>query len=286
MEKRLYKFCQNNFKTKRSGSIAYNAMAKQLFKQFNFGSVSANKLYFTEQDTDQLLTTIKQKTGLDLFKEKYPEKLNRVERSQVDVSEKHNVINIRSEYVLLNSLNSININQQKHEVIAGHSLGTYIAVDDVRSIEHDQLILVENLIVMGFLNELIIPTELKNALWIYRGDVKVESTTGTAYKFFREFQGKIKTLCFSDFDPAGILIAISSGADEWMTPITPFEKTLPKGIDNDFYKQSNACKALSKNEYLPRKCKQAFESMLQSKATIKQEHMVSHQLQLGCFSLK
>ena len=285
MEKRLYKFCQNNLQAKRKGSIPYKAMAKLLHEEFNFGSISANKLYFKEQDVDQLVENVKHQTGQDLFKDQYDEQVNRIDRSKVDINEKNNVLSIRSEYVLLNSINSININHQKNSVIAGHSLGTYIAVDDVKSIEHDQLILVENLIVMGFLNELIIPKELKDALWIYRGDIKAESTTGTAYGFFRQFQGQIKTICFSDFDPAGIIIAISSGADEWLTVIEPHAKDLPKGIDNDFYNQQKSCTSLTRNQNLPIKCQQAFSAMIQTKITIKQEHMVSHQLQLGCFSL-
>ncbi|MEY8216654.1 MAG: hypothetical protein RPR97_19485 [Colwellia sp.] len=55
--------------------------------------------------------------------------------------------------------------------------------------------------------------DLTQALWLYRGDVKAQQTTNTSYQFFRRFKGKIPLVCFSDLDPKGIEIALTSHAD-------------------------------------------------------------------------
>ena len=285
MNKQLYNFCQTNFRERKSDFIVYKAMAKKLFREYNFGSNSAQKLYFTESDIEQLVRRVKEELNLDLFKDKFEEQVNRVHRSKVDPLEKRNTVSVRSEYVLLNSITSININGNKNPIIAEGSLGNYVAIEDIKSIENTHLILVENLIVMGYLSALNLSADFKNALWVYRGDKNAENTTGVAYQFFRLYQGKIKTICFSDYDPEGVNIAISSGADEWLTLIDPINCNLSSYLDNDFHKQTKACTSLRLNKNLPIKCQQAFENMSKTKTTIKQEHMVSHQLALGCFSL-
>lgn len=289
MERALYNFCQRNFKVRRSGEIAYEALAEKLFNEYKFGKVCAGKLYFTEKDIEQLVITIRSQTdGLHLFRDTFPEKQNRIKNSKLNINEKQNSISIRSEFVLLNSQHSININQQKIPLTSVQSLGTYLAVNDIKSIEHSHLIMVENLIIMAYLTKLDLPHELDNALWLYRGDVKDENNTGAAYDFFRQYKQKNTLVCFSDLDPQGIIIALGSGADLWLTVIEPHSKSLPKGIENDFYKQDKARKSLAcsndRNE-LPKSCQRAFINMCDTKTTIKQEHMVSEQFELGCFSL-
>ncbi|MCK5818412.1 MAG: hypothetical protein KAH18_03990 [Psychromonas sp.] len=286
MKRRLYNFCQDNFKVIKSGKIAYKALAKQLFNEYNFGKLDAGKLHFNEQDIEQLVKTIKSQTdGLHLFRDTFTEMKNRINVAKLNINEKQNSISINKEYVLLNSLKSININQQQCPIVSMRSLGVNVAIDEIKSIEHSHLIMVENLIIMAYLTKLDLPHELDNALWLYRGDIKDENNTGAAYDVFRQYKQKIELICFSDLDPQGIIIALGSGADLWLTVNDPHSKSLPKGIDNDFYKQDKACKSLSRRNDLPKSCQRAFDNMCVTKKTIKQEHMVSEQFELGCFSL-
>ncbi len=292
MKAGLYKFFQRNVKVGQAGKLRCNASTKQLLNEYNFGVVSAGYLHFTTQHIDQLIQTVLDENGIHLFRDKFPSKKNRIETSLSNPNEKDNSCAIRDEYVLLNSRYSININQLQTPIQGARSLGTYVAIEEIKSIEHRQLILVENLSIMAYLADLNLPSELDNALWLYRGDVNHENSTAVAYDFFRtckqKIKQKIKLICFSDFDPQGIVIALTCGADLWLTVIDAQSKTLPGGAENDFYKQNNARTTLEKKRSageLPKSCSRAFSTMCAMKKTIKQEHMVSHQFELDCFSL-
>ena len=286
MNKTLYQFCQRNFKNSKTGKIKLGVTAKLLNKEYEFGNIQGNNLYFNEQDIDLLIKRISTENNLHVFRDEYSEPQNKHNNAETNRNEKNNSISTRSEYVLVNALHTININNRKSAVLGARSLGVHVAFDEIKTIEHPQLILVENLIIMAHLNELMIPTELKNALWLYRGDTKVECKTGPAYSFFRSWKGKIKLICFPDLDPAGINIARSSGADEWLTAVDPSVVSLAlSGIENEYFGQENDRIHLDKQLNLPSQCQKAYAAMCRIQKTLKQEHLVKHNIQLGCFSL-
>ena len=127
---------------------------------------------------------------------------------------------------------------------------------------------------------------LKQALWLYRGDRKEQQRTSTAYQFFRRFKNSHQLICFSDFDPAGIQIALTSGADYWLTAEEDDVINLElQGDEQEWFKQHAASKYLDNKTLLPEKCQTAFAQMRCNRKTLKQEQMLAHHIKLGLFEL-
>lgn len=97
-------------------------------------------------------------------------------------NEKENSYAVSKEFILINSLTDINVNQKFHKISPLTSLGIYIKAEEIKSIEHSVIVLVENLTVMANLNAINLASiksniDLSKALWLYRGDVKAQQTT-------------------------------------------------------------------------------------------------------------
>ncbi|MCP5077111.1 MAG: hypothetical protein GY951_03530, partial [Psychromonas sp.] len=149
-----------------------------------------------------------------------------------------------------------------------------------------QIILVENLTVMANLPRLNIPTNLKDALWLYRGDSQKFQHTATASKFYKRFQNTHQLICFSDFDPAGLQIALTCSATQWLTlqSIDDLNTEL-LGYEHEWFKQTNAIKYINDKAYLPDPIQLLFSAMNHHQKTLKQEHMLAHELPLVCYEL-
>ncbi len=126
--------------------------------------------------------------------------------------------------------------------------------------------------------------DLTQALWLYRGDVKPQQTTNSSHQFFRRFKGTIPLICFSDLDPKGIEIALTSHADFWLTLNNANEVDMALlGIEQEWYKQKASIDYLLKQENdneEKHQWQQSFEILKHHKKTLKQEHMLKHKLEL------
>lgn len=285
MKKGLYQFCQDNLRA-FSGQLKCNASLKKLALDYQFGVVKADMFFWNEQDRDYLINRVKQETGLTLFRDPYQSPKSRLQSAKTARNEKINSYPVSQNYILLNSITTLNLNQQRHLMSPFTSFGIYIDAQQIQSVEHQQIVLVENLQVMASLKQLVIPEHLKDALWLYRGDIKDQHSSSRAYQFFRSLAETHQLICFSDLDPAGIEIAISSGAVHWLTPIDSAIIDISlSGDENEFYKQEKAITFLNKKKTLPDKCKNSFQLMLELQKTLKQEHMITHQIPLNLFSL-
>jgi hypothetical protein len=128
-------------------------------------------------------------------------------------------------------------------------------------------------------------------LWLYRGDVKAQQTTNTSYQFFRRFKGQIPLVCFSDLDPKGIEIALTSDADYWLTVENKNEITMDlTGSEQEWYKQGASITFLQKKiSTMPSQqvaCWQKlFENLQTYRKTLKQEHILKHNVALTLLEL-
>lgn len=286
MKKGLYQFCLHNLRA-FSGQLKCNASLKKLTEDYQFGTLKEGTLFWNEQDRDNLIARIKQETGLTLFRDLYQPPQSRLQSAKTTRNEKQNSYPVSHDFILVNSLTNLKLNQLQHETSPFSSLGIYIDASKIQSVEHKQIILVENLEVMACLKQLIIPSHLKEALWLYRGDLREQQTTSRAYQFLRSFKKTHQLICFSDLDPAGIEIALTCGAHYWLTPVESaviINKQL-LGDENEWFKQGKAITFLNKKEMLPDKCKNAFSLMRQYQKTLKQEHMLANQIPLELFLL-
>lgn len=286
MNKTLYQFCQKKFKTQTHGKLKLTGLLKRLYNGYGFGFIKGDYLLFNENDRAYLIARVQYENGVHLFRDPFPEKQSREQSAQTQRNEKAHSYAVSRDFVLLNALKPLQINQQQLPLNPFTSLGVYLKADEIISVEHPQIILVENLEIMANLKALNIPESLHSALWLYRGDAKKEQQTGSAYQFFRRYKESHQLICFSDLDPAGIQIALTSGADYWLTAEdnNVIDINL-HGDENEWFKQAKAIKYLEGVINLPEKCRTAYVKMRRNRKTLKQEHMLAHNVKLELFEL-
>jgi len=192
MNKQLFNFTQDKLqKNRQGGQIKNSALATKLYEEYNFGQLDFNKqsLTFSLDNILMLVDEIQSSLGLDIRQDLYPSKEDRLSTAENFRNEKENSYAVSKDFILINSLSELNINQSCHKISPLTSLGTYIKADDIKSIEHSAIILVENLAVMANLSAINLVSinditsgknrldksqniDLTQALWLYRGDVK------------------------------------------------------------------------------------------------------------------
>jgi len=319
MNKQLYNFTQAKLqKNRQGGQIKNSALAIKLYEEYNFGQLDFNKQWLTF-NLDNILALsdeIQSVLGIDIRQDPYPTKKDRLSTAENCRNEKENSYAVSKDFILINSLSELNVNQSCHNISPLTSLGLYIKADDIKSIEHSAIILVENLAVMANLRTINLASinkkhsgtpilgnnissqyiDLTQALWLYRGDVKAQQTTNTSYQFFRRFKGVTPLICFSDLDPKGIEIALTCNADYWLTIENTNEITMAlSGNEQEWYKQGAAI------DFLQQKMKRVkqnghdegnpdwqsmFSSLLTHKKTLKQEHILKHKLCLTLLKIE
>tara|TARA_B100000809_G_scaffold124953_1_gene123208 strand:+ start:1565 stop:2551 length:987 start_codon:yes stop_codon:yes gene_type:complete len=316
MSKQLYNFTQDKLqKNRQGGQIKNSALATRLYEEYNFGQFDFNKksLIFTLQDILVLSEEIQSRLSIDIRQDPYPSKEDRISSAKKFRNEKDNSYAVSKDFILVNSLSHLNVNHSSHKISPLTSLGSYIRADDIMSVEHSAIVLVENLAVMANLSLININSmnikinnnsgtlhnipykeiDLTQALWLYRGDIKPQQTTNTSYEFFRRFKDNTPLICFSDLDPKGIEIALTCNADYWLTLDDTNEITMPlSGDEQEWYKQSVSVNFLNeqlKHDIQPVEnthCWQTiFNILLSHKKTLKQEHMLTHKLPLRLINI-
>jgi len=286
MNKALYKFCQTKFKTLRHGKLKLSSLLIRLNSDYRFGVIDGNYLHFGEADRQSLIDSVLAENRQHLFRDEYTAAQSRVQNAQTQRNEKENSFAVSRDFILLNTLQTLQLNGQQFPVTPFTSLGLYLQADEIVSVEHKQIVLVENLAVMANLSALNIPESLRSALWLYRGDISPEKQTGKAYQFFRRFKHTNPLICFSDLDPAGIQIALSSDAHYWLTPEdSSVINSQLQGDEQEWFKQQGAISYLEKKTDLPEKCRSAFAQMRHVRKTLKQEQMLALNIELQLFAL-
>lgn len=286
--KRRYEFFAAQLKS-YSGRVKVNKSCQWMVDVHRIGCIETGYWCFTEKDRVTIIELVKQLHECHLLEHSFPEKKSRSENALLENNEKRHAIAVTDDFVLVNSLQSIQMNQQTIDCSLLASLGLYIDSKQIDTIEHNVIVLVENLAVMANLQHLVFSdnaTYLKNALWVYRGDIKAQQNTHRAYQFFRQFITTHQLICFADFDPKGLDIAISSGATQLLAPsVDDFKAFNVKGPEQDYYNQITSVNSLINRANLSSDCLLLLQAMKNFKKTIKQEHILSHQIPLQVFDI-
>lgn len=287
MDKRLFEYCQKHLRCANSGRFKVTASLKKLVNHYQVGYIDNGFFYFNTQDKQRLIEIVASElNAIHLFRDSYPQEQTRTQVASERRNEKSGALKVSEDFILINSLDSLRLNQQVTQNPQLSSLGISVCASEIKTIEHQQLVLVENLIVMANLAKLNIPESLKGALWLYRGDIKKHQQTGGAYQFFRSFKGRNELICFADLDPSGLQISLTSGAEQWLTVVD--EKTLNiklYGVEQEWFNQKKSVTYLNHYEQLPDHCEHLLKQMKQSQKTLKQEHMLAHSMQLSLYPL-
>lgn len=286
IKKGLYQFCQANFKSQQAGRLKIKPLITKLYDDYQFGQKIQGYIEFTEADIESLKRDLLIQDKLNFCIDPYPQKQSRNQRALSTRDEKHNTYPVSQDFVLLNSLKSFRLNQNSTALSELTSLGVYFQASQIISVEHQYIVLVENLAMMANLAMLNIPEALKNALWLYRGDLSAGKTTGQAYHFFDRFKESNTLICFSDLDPAGLQIAINSGASYWLTVQDKQSLTMElNGIEQDWFNQDESRRWLESKKPLNTQCQILFDSMNLHHKTLQQEQMLAHKVALALYPL-
>ena len=268
------------------GRLKRSTFLDHLYEHYSFGILDGHYLIFTERDRDALIKRVQSENGAHLFRDAFPEKQSRPQVAQHQRNEKQGSYAVSRDFILLNALQPLLINNQQISISPFTSLGLYLKADEILSVEHPLIVMVENLAIMANLSALNIPESLQSALWLYRGDIKKQQQTSSAYQFFRRFIKTHQLICFSDLDPKGIEIALTSGAQYWLTAEDDLVINMQlQGEENEWFNQASAVKYLQEQTNLSSKCQSAFNNMCEHRKTLKQEHMLKHDIKLDLYSL-
>jgi len=288
--KTQYKFFAEHLK-KDLSKVKLTKSCQWIVDTHRLGFINNGYWFYTEKDRVTIINLIKSQLHTDLLTDPYPEQQSRVQIAAEHNAEKINALTVSDNFVLVNAFNSIKINEKSMSLDGISSLGLYINVQTIQSIEHRHIVLVENLAVMANLDKLILQdsaASLKDALWIYRGDLKLAQSTGRAYEFFRRFKESHQLICFADMDPKGLEISLTSEAIHILSPTADWlQNFIVAGPDSDYFNQKMSVQYLFKQTcFLSEPCKSIFNAIVQLRKTIKQEHMLAHQIPLSLFALR
>ncbi|WP_413698611.1 hypothetical protein ACLKMH_13345 [Psychromonas sp. KJ10-10] len=288
MNKTLFEYCKKHLRTVNQVQLKANASLKTLAEKYSIGfiDVHTNLFHFNARDKQHLIEVVAQELNGIRLSDPYPSKQSRTEVAQRQRNEKIGALKVSEDFVLLNSRQSLCLNNHITPNSPLTALGHFICATEIETIEHSYIVLVENLIVMANLSRLNIPEQLQDALWIYRGDAQPHKQTGTAYKLFRRFATTHKLVCFADLDPSGLQICLTSGARQWLSISNKSQIAMKlQGIENEWHKQGSARSFLNNFDQLPAYCKSLFAQMEETQTTLKQEHILQHDLKLELFPL-
>lgn len=286
MKKRLFNYCKKHLRFVDSGQLKRNATLTLLVEEYNIGFIEGDYFHFDNKDKQRLIEVVAYELNGALLSDDYPNLQPRTQRASTQRNEKQGALKVSEDFVIINSLHSLRLNKKVSHNLPINSLGHFICASEIKTIEHQQIVLVENLIVMANLDRLNIPESLNDALWLYRGDAHATKKTSTAYLLFRRFRSSHQLICFSDADPSGLQICLTSGATQWLT--LSDERLLNielQGDEQEWFKQRSAIGYLNNYRSLPLHCERLFTQMKYTQKTLKQEHMLIHGLTLQLFPL-
>jgi len=266
-----------------------------VIERYQSGRVQNNRLIFTAQDQSALRQQIKQEFGFDPFDtNQLPD--TRLEVAKHHPNEKLAKNPVSHDHILLNCPNKIlrlnnQIIQLQTEFIP--NAGMMCLSSGITRIDHDAIVVVENLAIMPLCSAFELPSLCQDALWIYRGDHKTGAKIDACHDLLNRFGVNKDVIVFSDMDPKGLEIALTiPHADYWLGP--------EPSIWGDCFKSKHASRSGYDKQgvamtFLLRECDKGFwaESfknlvlqMRNERSSYRQEHSYAHDVRLSLFPIK
>jgi hypothetical protein len=180
-----------------------------LYDEYNIGLPQANKLKLSEQDKQELIALVKQKTGIDLSCQSISDTrtLSREETLSIAIDEKLAGQAVKTHRLAIKALpgHTLKIlDQAYHLPDAGH---LDIALENLSHTEHRCILLIENYRCFDNLEKirLNLGPVFNDPLVLYRGDnIYRENTVRQLLAHLA-----LPVLVMSDLDPKGLIIAQS-----------------------------------------------------------------------------
>ncbi|MGY6277168.1 DUF7281 domain-containing protein [Methylomonas sp. MgM2] len=291
MDRKIYQWISQLLRDKpdQTTERMITAIGQRVISHYGCGYVGNNRLIFTAENKRYLRRQVLKEVGLDPFSvEKLPE--GRLRMAEYHADEKLASKPAGDDHLLLNGADGII--RVNGEEIALHphglsSAGLLCMNSGIRSVEHQTIVVVENLAIMPLCCAWRIPCVDPRALWVYRGDYKSGATAGACREFVRRFGSDKTVIVFSDMDPKGLEIALTLPlASFWLGPSkNEWEHLLngPYANKAGFDTQSQAMNyllGLSDSNGLSEPFKQLVFTLQNHRNSLRQEHMFSHNMPL------
>jgi len=163
----------------------------------------------------------------------------------------------------------------------------------IRTVEHETIVVVENLSIMQLCHSWQLPVPDRQALWVYRGDYKSGAKANSCRDFISRFGVGKTVIVFSDMDPKGLEIALTLpfaqfwlGPDEdsWRTLLTSrFASRI--GFDTQSEAMAYLLRQLDSNG-LSEPFKRLISVLRDERSSFRQEHAYSYNAVLELFPLR
>lgn len=260
-------------------------LSQEVMTRYGCGYVSKNNAIFSAEHKRRLRQQVIDELGLDPYMiEQLPD--DRLEMAKYHHNEKLAAKTAGNDHLLLNSADGVlRINGLEMQLYPESisSAGLMCLNSGIRSVEHDTVVIVENLAIMSLCHDWQIPAIDNHSLWVYRGDYKTGATAGTCCDFIKRFGDGKTVVVFSDMDPKGLEIALTFPfAKFWLGPCEASRRQLlntryanPDGYDE----QSAAVSYLlrqSDSNLLSEPFKDLISVIRDQRSSFRQEQTYSH----------
>lgn len=276
-------------KPEQATSRPITAIGRDVQAHYGCGYAKGKQLIFSAEDKRLLRQRVLAEIGLDPFKtEQLPE--SRLQMAQYHADEKLAANPAGDDHLLLNSadgiirVNGVEIPLHPQSLTSAGLLSLNAGIE---TLQHQTIVVVENLVIMPLCHRWHIPCVDPDALWVYRGDAKTGAKATACRDFVERFGADRSVVVFSDMDPKGLEIALTMPqADYWLGPAQAvWRDCLQSQLANreGFDSQAGALaylQSLADNGQLSAEFNQLLACLKQARSSFRQEHMFARSLEL------
>ncbi len=262
--------------------------------RYQAGRIQNNRLIFTAEDKTALRRKIKQEFSLDPFDtNQLP--ANRLEVAKHHHNEKLAKNPVSHDHILLNCPNKIlRLNHQTIQLQSEFipNAGMMCLSSGITRIDHDAIVVVENLAIMQLCSAFKLPSLCQDALWVYRGDHKTGARIDACHDLLNRFGTDKDVIVFSDMDPKGLEIALTVHADYWLGPESSTWDNCfkSKQASRSGYDKQGMAMAFLLNKrdagFLTELFSELVSRMKNERSSYRQEHCYAHDVRLSLFPIK
>jgi hypothetical protein len=296
MSRDVFNWVSHLIRTKpdQSTSRAWSETGHLVVERYHCGRIQNDKLIFTAQDKFQLRRQLKKEFGLAPFLTK------QLPDDRMDIAKHHDNEKLARlapshDHIIVNSPDgTLQLNKQRIYLHTEQipSAGMMCLGSSINQIDHESIVVVENLPIMQLCNSFTLPPLCQKALWVYRGDHKSGAKAKACYDLLKRFGQDKKVIVFSDMDPKGLEIALTLPyASYWLGPETKAWTGCLQSRHaslSGYDVQTRAMKYLLNKSDAGSLSKPINDLVLQMRtehSSYRQEHMFAHNIPLALFPL-
>lgn len=297
VDRKLYQWISQLVRDKpnQDSKRPLSQIGRQVQAHYACGYISGKLLVFSAEDKRRLRQQIKDELGLDPFvTEQLP--ATRLAMARYHADEKLAAKPASDDQLLLNSADGIlrinNAQIQLHPQILA-SAGLQCLSSGIDSVQHQTIVVVENLAVMPLCHRWLLPLADRQALWVYRGDYKSGAKANTCLEFVQRFGTDKTVIVFSDMDPKGLEIALTTPyAKFWLGPnagdwrsLLASRQASRSGFDNQTEAMTYLLGLVDSNS-LSAAFKQLIAVLCEQRSSFRQEHAYSLNAALALIAIE